>query len=505
MESGHLTISSGVYSGTTHSTAIPAMNVLFAFLSSVVGVAPEYCAQIAIAIVAVITITGIYLLSWYISGSMRAAVTSGLLALMFGTFVFTTGSVWKEALGLAMLVVVLVSFIRRADMRFRALCFLILMVLPIVHHLVVVIALLALAFPLTWSWFMALKTASVRIRHIMDLLTLAIPGVWAIVYYSVVSLDRLRSFSSPVEAATLLIAFSLLLIMAILVLSVKSHSNWSYAPLPGVAVFVALVLDYYGFVFDYKPSASPVYFLAALAFSYCLSIGWYGAEIITERRPVYRSIQLGLLFSPLTIVGYGFLDGLSLGSHQVVYRTFDFVDLFIFVGCGVAVAFVYKRRKRLYPLFASVLVVLAVISFPFGYYSGQLIGIRHDTQSYEIDAFDWLSSSNAGGDLYVRTDERLSFIAVSLYDIPKDATLPELLTENVSIPPSSFCVYEAIWVSFGVNDYPNGLVEISGEYMSKLLFVDNVHYIGGRGNDQIVVFTATAVGQTYNNWIPWVP
>jgi len=205
--------------------------------------------------------------------------------------------------------------------------------------------------------------------------------------------------------------------------------------------------------------------------------------------------------SPATIIGYSLLNGFTSYSLQISYRTFDFMDIFIFVGIGIALAHLGRMgRRRAYHIVGFALAVVLILSFPFGYDSEQLLGVRHDTQAYEIDALEWISTASNQSNLHVQSDERIAYIGASVFGFDKDNSLPSWLKANVSWPPGYYFVYEQSWSTHGVNNYPHGKVVVSGEWITELLGIQDVMYIGGGARDQLVVWEASGIGEGVNHW-----
>jgi hypothetical protein len=389
-------------------------------------------------------------------------------------------------------VLILVSLIRRNEMRFRAVCFVLLMIVPLVHHLVAIVALLATAFPLVWSWFLAVTTHSIRRRNFTDLIMIAVPTAWTTAYYSTVSFDKFQALTSFSNVMLLIGGFLALCGVAIAVLSMKTHSRLTFAPLLGIGIVVLLVLDYNGYLYSYAPSASVYYLYLVAAFGFIFSIAWYGSEVIFERRPRYNAVHLGLLLAPLAVIGYGFFGGFSSSSHQIIYRSFDYADLFIFIGGGAAVYWLFSNRRKAYPLVAGLVVVSLAVSFPFAYDTQTLLGVRHDTQAYEIDGIKWIVGAQSHP--HMISDERLSYIGQAMADIPEDNGLPTNFATNYTLPPFWIGVLEYDWLSTGVNNYPEGLVVVSRPDYMRVMEHSNVFYVGGPSENRLIVYATSYVG-----------
>lgn len=492
LASGHMSFFPDGHLGTTHSIAIPAMNLVIAYASSALGVDTLMFGQVLTAVVSVLTIGGIYLVGREFSGSTRGGITAALMGILMGTFVFTTGSVWKEAFGFGLILLVIVGFIRRDQPRFRILCLLTLMIIPLVHHLVAIVTLLLLAFPIVWGWFFAISKRSLGHRHFEDLAMVALPAVWIYVYYTAVSMDSFENVLSKMGLFLIAIAFVLLSLVQVVVLSKKNHSKLTFAPIPGIMITILLVLDYFGYIFPYKSGSSLVYLILVGAFGFFVAVAWYGTEHILEFRHRFRAVHFGLLLAPATVIGFSVLEGLSLASHKSIYRSFDFVDIFIFVGVGAAVSSAYSLRKRVYPVLATLMILFLAMSFPFGYYSGQTVGVRHDTQSYEVDAVMWLYQNQRGPHLI--SDERIAYMGLALADIPKDGGLVGALTNNATLPPHWFVAFDDSYLTDGVSDYPRGLVVVPLANSTRMVDASDIMYVGGPRGDRITMLATSNIG-----------
>jgi hypothetical protein len=427
-----------------------------------------------------------------LSGDIRGGIASALMGVMMGTFVFTTGSAWKEAFGFGLLALLLVTFIYRNEPRFRILCILTLMVLPLVHHLVGIIALLMVAYPVIWGWFFALSKRSVQLRHWEDLAMVVLPATWLFVYYTAVSMDSFESVLSKMGLLFMIVAFVVLSFVQITVLSIKKHLKLTFAAIPGMIVIVLSVLDYYGYFFPYRSTAPLVSLMLISTFGVFVSVAWYGTEFAMESRHRYRAVHFGLLLAPATIIGFSVLEGFTLSSQKALYRSFDFVDLFIFMGVGLAISSTFSLRKRAYPLLAAVMIVFLAMSFPFGYYSDQTLGVRHDTQSYEVDAIEWLSHSQSRP--VMMSDERLAYMGLAIADIPKDSGLVSFIVGNISLLPHWFVAFDDSYFTSGVNDYPRGFVIIPLSNSTKVVSASDILYVGGPQANRITIMATSDVG-----------
>jgi len=493
LDGGHLVSSSDPRWMWTHANFTPVFNIVLAFFAGLLGTTPFACAQVFGAAMAVTTIGGVYLLGRLVSGSERGAVAAAFMAVMFGTFVFTTGSIWKEMMGLSLLAVALFAYLRRDSIEFRALLFLLLLTIPFVHHLVAAVTFLAFANLLVWSVFFAFSRGTLTRTNLFDLATISIPGAIAVIYYSIAGFDSMIQTSSAVNILSIVAGFIGMNVICIVILSIRRHVKWSFAPLVGVGVGTLILLDYSGYVFHYSTSATRAYVLLGLSTAFIVGLAWFGSEVILETRPRYRAFQLALLLSPLTILGLGAIQGSTLTGQKIFYRSFDFLDFFIFLGAAAALVEMHSRRKNLYRIVGAFMIISIAISFPFSYASQSLLGVRHDTQGYELDALDWMGNQPEAKSIV--SDERISYLARSVLGVFKSSSLPQFLATNTPFPSYLwFYIVEDSWTTIGVNNYPYGELVVNSSYYEKMTEAADVFYLGGPANDNLVIFLASPLG-----------
>jgi hypothetical protein len=488
---GHLKYTEGSPWYGTHSVATPALSLLSAFCSSVIGVTPLESAQFLTAIFSVLTVGAVFLLAVRITGQVHAGLIASVVTILFGTLVFTTGSSWREALGIALLVMVFYTFTQRSSFRFRILFFILFAMLLITHHLVAAIGYIAIMYLLLWSWIVAIAKKDLRRRHLDDAITVLPLTVLAALYYSFALTDRQALFGTGIRITIFVASFAVLSLMSYFFLSMRKHSKMTFAPIVAAGLGLFLFLDYSGFFFDYVPSANDAYLVLVVATAFIVGIAWYGAELIIETRPNFKAVHMALFVSPFSLILFAVAVGPDVNSHQIIYRTFDFLDFFIVIGVGAAVGALHNRRRKAYGAVALAVFVAASATFPFGYYSASLLGVRHDTQAYEVDALQWISDNSFY--TVVVSDERLSFIALNTIWVEKRSYLPNNLLDGVDLDRGYFYVLEDDWSSQGVNVFPSGLAVIPESAIENVLYTSNVLYIGGPADDRVLVFSEMGI------------
>jgi len=493
--SGHLDYPKDSFYVGTHSTAMPTFNVWLAFASSVLGSSPYDSAQILISFISALTICAIYLLAFRLTGDSRLAFVSGVVLCLFGTFVFLTASTWKNSLGVALMVLLFYAYSRRNELRMLLLEIAILASLPVVHHGVAVVAYLSIAYLTLWSLFYGIKERSLNKRHVYDAMIVGLLSTSAIAYYHASSLDRLSDVASRSNSLSLIATIVIAGVATVIVLNMKSHARYSYAPIPATLVFVLFVWDYFDPFFPYAQGAPESVILLAIATCVLIGVAWLGFEEVIEGKSRFRAIPLGMLVPVITLLLYALLSSPRVDSHQIVFRTYDYADPAIAVGIAFGVLHFRNRPKaRAYTLVAVFGALL--VSLPFAYATGPLTGVRHDTQEYEVDAFDWLSGATQPHSM-LQSDERLSYVARALNDFNRlGPSLGYRINLNATLGIGVFYVLETEWTTVGVNDYPNGYLVLNQDSVERTLNSSNVMYVGGPNSNRLMIFEASLPGQS---------
>jgi hypothetical protein len=211
---------------------------------------------------------------------------------------------------------------------------------------------------------------------------------------------------------------------------------------------------------------------------------------------------MGMLLPAATLIFFAIVSPSVTNKQQMIYRSFDFADPALGLGIGIAFFAILrapKLKNYAKPLLAA-FIALLLVSLPFGINTTGLLGLRHDTQAFEVDALEWLVSLENGTTLVVQNDERMSYIGTALFGIGKNNKLPYILDRNASLSPGTHYVYEEIWSTQGVNDFPRGLIKPSTTFMSMLFDAENVTYIGGGFGNRLFIFSPSFIGQTHYNW-----
>ena len=488
----HLRFANDTAYSETHSIATPVYDLMLAFTSSVLGSPALEIAQLVIGAIAILTIVGGYLVAKMIVGRTREAMVGALVLTMLGSFLFVTGSTWKETLGVSMLILLYYAYMKRTDSRMFVLEIVILATIPFVHHLVAVLGYFSISLLTVWSVLFALKNRSMTKRHYLDIWVVTMLGAGSYLYYVFVKLDRLSYVK--IEGAWILMILIFLGLAAIMFfwMTMKKHSKITFAQVPALLILGLFLADYFFPLFPYTPGSPITIVIFAAALAVLIFFAWLGIEDLVESNNRYRALPLGMLLPVVTLIAFSLTSGFTLSAHQTMYRSFDFADIGLAMGVAMGVVHFRKRPRLQAGVIAVVLVALA-ITMPYGYATHELTGVRHDTQSYEVDALSWLNESTPRLTI-LQSDERLSYVAMALYDFKKMPYLPERLMKEGLLGINAFYAFEDEWITEGVNDYPRGHPNINETRIQLFFECSSVVYIGGPMDNQITIFSPTIMG-----------
>jgi len=490
--SGHMDFPDDRYYTDSHSVITPAYNILLAFTASVIDVSTFDIAQITIAIASVITVIGAYLIAFRMTGSRCGAISAAMVLSLFGTFVYLTGSGWKEALGVAFMILLLMAYINRSERRMIFLEIAILAMLPLVHHLIAVVAYMGLAYLTGWSVFVALLSRNLHRRHAVDVIILAILSFATLLYYRYRQLDGLDYVDTASGALSMIVSFLVLLGLTTLLFARRKHTSLSFAPIPAIALLCLFIWNHFNPLFPYDRGELSYVLLLGFIMCYLIALAWRGFEISLRENTRYRLIPFGILLPVLTIFLFALMSGFDLDAHKILYRTFDLADISLAFGISVVVASMPERSRRRKFIVAGLIIGL-VASFPFGYATGTLVGVRHDTQEYEVNTIEWVYV-HAGATSILQSDERLAYNAMVLYDYEKNPGLPLALSEERLPRQNVFNVFLEEWTEVGVSIFPYGYHVLNETFALTALSASNVFYVGGPVSNNIVVFCVSFFG-----------
>jgi len=131
------------------------------------------------------------------------------------------------------------------------------------------------------------------------------------------------------------------------------------------------------------------------------------------------------------------------------------------------------------------LVIICASTLPIAYDSQRLFGVQNQTYDFEYDAVQYFSEHGVS---YYVSDQRLGETGWRLFDIDYGRDLPYALREGLALNETTFYVLEGQWTTNGAQEFPFGVVVVDGTMIAETLKDNNVVYIGGPSENQLICF-----------------
>ena len=487
VQTGGLDPEPGTHYASTHTVHTPAYNALAAMVSLLTGETPYDILQLMLVPVTLLILLGTFVLARRMSDSTRVGTIAMTALAFYGPFVLVTQGTLKEVIGLSLLPLLFISFFLRTDPRMRVLSSSLLLVMPFIHHLVAIIAVITVGLVSVAEFLQARKGGTIRPLNVLDLLITVIAADELALYYILVRFDRLE-YLTPENGLYLFLVIVFLLFLLLFYLGSRSASmSWvkaTWAVVSCVMIAIAVIGIISPFYTDEQPNyvllSAP--FLATIVIS---SMGLLGIVIWASGRGAAKTLYLGMTLAPLSLILYAFLRAADLLSLNILARGVVFVDFALMIGLATFIVLELRsRRARETMAICSILLIILSATIPMAMDSERYNGVRNDVNSFEIDGIDWA----VGNFFDIQTDRHYSAVARNLYDIAEDSSLVRRLEGDLPIEADATMVASERWVEIGTNDLPFGWIEIENQSLETIIQDSNLLYIGGPAEAKILVF-----------------
>lgn len=438
----------------------PVLPMLLAVLAEVLGIDPLVFAQFLVPALAATVVPSTYAAAKGMGASRAAAAGAGTFLALSGTFVFLTDAATKEALGLALLPLLVLLFARREDPRRRALSFLFLALLPFLHSLTTAMA-------LAFVWLMVLvepagvlrsRGFSAR-RALLDLTSLAGLTALPLTYYS---WTRLEFFSELFNTEDLVLLLSVAFVFAAVAVATSRRKPSMVPPNSGrglllnakgavvLAAGLLVMANQRRSIFPGTASTSPTLLLVALSYAPLGFLAIVGLESARASRTKQNGPLVALLVAPLGAMAFALLRGLDPTSFILLFRTFDYLDFGFAIAIGSAVAsrglWGTLRPKTI----GCLLLACLLLTLPGAFATEATFRVENSTTPAEFAALGhYASLHTASGS----TDQRYSNTLGLYWSVNVQATLPLDLAEARS-PSGNFLLISEEWAIKGGQLFP---------------------------------------------------
>jgi len=485
--SGHFDFSGSASTREYYVSDMPLLALLLAFFSSFLGVSAASSAQFLTSIIGSVAVALGFLIFKQHWQSTRGGISATLLLALAGSFVFTTGCVWKETLGFVLIAIALYSYPLRDQPSHRVLLGSSLLLSIFAHHHITIVSFLIFTFAVSLD--LANRPRDIKFisrKELVDIITIIIIWTVAILYYWSVDLPYLDYLSPSADLYLYLAVASLVLLVAVSM----SRRERALTKLPlGLAVpaagAVLMLYNYFHPLFPGIPGPASLIAVPFLAYLLLVIPAWEGARLALRPRGATKNLLLAMLLGPLSLIIFAFLRANDVMSHEIIFRTFDFLMPAFALLVGVGFAALVKGRERLGIVAGISLVVICASTLPVAYQTQELFGVKNQTYWFEYDAVKWFSEH--GVESYT-SDQRLGETGWRLFDLEYGRGLPYDLREGLALNRSSFFVLEDEWSKKGAQEFPFGVVVVDEGTIASVLSESSVFYVGGPPENNFVGF-----------------
>ncbi len=478
-----------------YNLKMPFLPVLLSMTASLTGVNSLPLAAPLIITTSLAGILGIYTLAYLVSRSRAVAASASLVLALLGPYIFLSSTLMKEALGLALLPILVLLFLRRDDPRRRGLAALLLLILPLVHHLSALmgygfVGLLVLLqnaqsyWQGRWSW---------RVAGLDVLLGPALfPfGLW---YYTSVRMEFFTDVWNPNEVALFLSTGLLVAAAGLLMASERRARPWfalsksrllpSLLDQKSVAIlgaFLLVVANAYRPLFPGTVPTSLLLLSIAAAYVPLALLALVGINVQRLSSGPKKSVVLALVLAPMTVIVYSLLRGLDPLSHVLLYRSVDFLDFGLAIAIGVAVLRTPAGRRR--SALVAVTIVALSATLPLAYSTEEVLQVQNTTYEYELAALGWLAGITG---VTPEMDQRTAGIISAFFNVRASSALP-FEVERGGPTAGSILFLEDIWRTRGAQVHPLPFMPLGEDEFANLVTQNHLIYQSGDSTNHVYI------------------
>jgi len=462
---GNLNYPPGVTYNNYHTPATPLFNALSGAISQLTGVDVLSFIPYIFPFITSISVIGWYLFTKKVTEREDVALITATFLAISGNFVLATASVWKEAVGLAIMPFALYSYRKR-----NLVSIFLLAILPLTHHYVALITYLMISYFELYNIYEINKEH--RILSRWDLLwpiTMGILWAYMAIYYYMRHFDRLSSLSPSGELWLFISLFVLLSLLALRTYGMvykKIRASYIIALMFIPLIFYTL---YFFFpIFPHTMTFNETTFMFTIGYMILLPLISAGIYILLSTRYREKKEFIGILFAPIQMVLFFIFRGFDLMSYTSLGRTAPFLDPASNLSLGV----VNQKFKRNLVAFLLIFIILSTTT-PIAYHTAEAFGGYTFIYPHELHAAGWIKENFEGEN--IATDGKLGLVAKDQYDINGSRNLPYSLQKGIK-PYNDIWLVGSYWEE-GAQMVPMAPIKVN---VTKVLEENSVVFSSGR-------------------------
>jgi len=418
---GSLNYPPGVTYNNYHTPATPLFNALSGAISQLTGVDVLSFLPYIFPFITSISVLGWYLFTKKLTKREDMALITASFLAISGNFVLATASVWKEAVGLAIMPFALYTYRKRNPVSIFLLA-----ILPLTHHYVALITYLMVSYFEIYNFYEKYKEH--KIFTYMDYIwPTSIAALWAYmgIYYSIRHFDRLSSLSPSGDLWLFISLFTLLSLV-----SFRTFNMTYKKGRIGLIISIMLIplifytLYYFFPIFPHTMKFNQTTFIFTLGYVILLPIISIGIYILLSTKYSNKKEFIGILFAPLHMMSFFIFRGFDLMSYTSLGRTAPFID----PASNISLSTATQRFKRRLITYTLIFIILSTTT-PIAYHTAEAFGGYTFVYPHQIHAAEWIKENFDGEN--ISTDGFLGLIAKDRYDINGSRNLPYALQQNI--------------------------------------------------------------------------
>ncbi|MCK4717158.1 MAG: hypothetical protein KAT70_00705 [Thermoplasmata archaeon] len=327
-----------------YNSKMPGMPMLIAAISSLTRAEPITTIRYLVPLIGAAAVLGGGYLTYVVTKNRLAASAACVFFAFNGFFVYLTSAAMKESLGLAMMPLAFLFFIKRKEGLNLPFLIILLLTLVLIHHLtfllLVTMLILAVVYSIITAYFQEERYSFLKEAPTIG--AIAVPSIFAWWYYNFFTLEHLVLIPSSDRVLLIFVAVLWALIGSVILFSpdISKRTGLSMLKMQvAIAVAVgALVLNYLTSVFG-TITTSVTFLLFLIPY---IVLGFFplsGFEAFRSTTNRAKPMILAGITAPLTFMTFGVVSGLDAVSFALIYRSFNFMDLSMGVFAGIGLAY----------------------------------------------------------------------------------------------------------------------------------------------------------------------
>jgi len=488
-DTGGLEPEEGTSYAKTHTIYTPGYDALLALFASVSGEQPIEFVQLLVAPIAFCTILGCYVLGASLARNQKVGLIAGMAMAIYGPFLFMTQAPWKEILGIALLPIVFVTFYFRYDLRMRIFSSVLLVSMPLIHHLVAIIAILTIAIVSVASYAQARRNYTLSYLNVTDVLVTLICVNEILFYYSVIEFDRLQ-YLTPENGLYLFLVLVILISIGVYYIGERCiTAKWrGFMILVAVGMAVLLLaVSLFAPIFTEESPNINLLSAPLVAVMVLVIMGIVGITMWASSNDPSKVTYFAILAAPFSLLAYAFLRAADLISHHILNRTLEFIDLGLMIGLGTFLVYELKGGERKHSvMILSLICILLLITVPIAVDPEEYLGVRNNLNEFELEGIEW--AIDLDDESEIQTDRHFASVARDYFDAPEDPSIIRRIYGDLDFEKDTIMVASERWVTVGTNDYPFGWIQIEEDEFGELMENSSILYRGGPTGYELIVF-----------------